>query len=418
LDIKIKFKFSKGEYNLMVLKEFDPKLMRFLYFLATHQKKMDSVKASKELRKGGWSISDRTVRRWFKALNEKREINYFLNLKSENFGVIRTYVLLKNVKAMALSNLIPFVIYNVNGSCLESLERVQLVQYDIPSSKIKEFNEFWKESKKIGLVEDVKIYPHSTAITFYAPFHRTINKNGFIEFEKDYSAPSYFMDFFKKTTKQEIKKGLSKYISEHPIIIPILYSSFGENFSSKRIWSSLKKHSETIWNFVPRKLFRKGKKDGAATKYVQNVLKIIEGNKEELFQQIRVSYKHFYQGNHNTYYLILKIKNIKRLHAFIRELHNKTLQLNYTPLYKKGTCMLYIVTNEKKILEILYDVLPDYIDYNYENKLILQESDPEKNYYGKMDWTRFNPVKKEWVYEHEKYMEDLKKLAKNMRTKR
>ena len=401
----------------MVLKEFDPKLMRFLYFLATHQKKMNSVEVSREVKKEGWNLSDRTIRRWFRILNEKREINYFMNLRYELFGIVPTFVLFYSNEKEKLSKIIPTLAYGIRGILLNSLKKVNLFQYAVPKNSVSDFKKFWFSAKKYRLIEDYIIYSHKTSITFYAPFDKIISETGEIVLqEKDY-APDYFMSLYEKINKHQSKLNVNNYLLEYPILVPILYSSFGENFSSKKVWMSLKKCSEKIWNFVPKKLLRHGQKDGIAIKYLQDVLKLIEENKDKLFQQIRIGYRPFVEGKNNAYYLILKLKNENKLNEFIKDLHKRTIQLQYMPPNKGNEHMFFIVTNENKFLEIMYNTIPKYIDYNYENKLILKEKDPNKNYYSKVDWTMFDPVKKEWIYEHEKYMKELKKLAKEVRTK-
>jgi hypothetical protein len=401
----------------MTTHPFDKKLMEFMYFLTRNQKIMSSIEMSKCVKINGKPVTDRTIRRWFKVL-QNNVFSYFPNPKHECLGLVPNYVHLINLNDESILKIIPYLSHVEIGVDLKAAKPVYLAQYFIPLHGLKKFNKFWCKVRSDKLVDNFHVYKSRSATAIYSPFHKIIMKDGNLHFPEDSVIDnSYFISLLKKHLNNESCCKIHHIVVENPLITLILYKLFKFRYhSSHKLWYELKKEfGNTIWNYIKNRRIRAEKNDYKGIKYVQQMLRIIHNNFDQILQQLRLSYQYFCMGEKTCLYFILKLKNQEEILKISRELSKHTLQLLvHPPLEKKDYTIFYALTSNSQ-LQHLFSIL---LACNTGLRILVK--DVEKS--AKLDVeikhgfkALFDPETCAWKYDHTDYMQQLDSLAKTFK---
>lgn len=406
----------------MALSPLDKKLLEFMYFLATDQEFMNSVKISKKLSKKGKKVSDRTVRRWFNYL-QKSCFDYFPYPKYKNLGLMPITMIVCNLKVDKVLNIIPYMMYIQKGIGFKSSKMCKdyfLLMYLIPPDKISDFKKFWDFVCSKGLAEYYDLMEFRTPIDYYSPLHKILKQDGTLDFSTEYAPNNtQFINKLKENLDCSHEIKIHKGINKNPMIIPIILEYFREFWSSNKVWHSIKgKLKNSTWEYIKDIKKRKKKTDGVGIRHVQESLAYLQENFNDFFQQIRVVYEPLYSGKNNTLFLSLKHKNKESIIKLSKILSENSLLLTvYPPInIKDTTTLFYIVTDNKKVVKILNDILP-FIADSKRNITIFRDYERSSKYWNrlnlKIDYKNlFDPVTLSWKYASNEYQKELSKLLK------
>ena len=392
-----------------------------MYELTKHQKVMNSIELSKNIRVNNKKLTDRTIRRWFNLLKRDRNFNYFPSARQDSIGLVSTYVLTYNIKNEDIYKIIPYHVYSQDGFCFRNLKNMYLIHYYLPPNSNKKFKKFWNHAKKNKLVEDFIICKCKPSTAIYQPFHKVLNSKGVFKInDTSESGIIPHLKVLDKTNNRAVSKTPHKILYSFPLIVPILCEHFGEHFSSHNIWFNLKKKlGEKVWNYIPSMRAKRKRKDGVGIKQIQMAIKQIFKNSEEIIQQIRVSYTPIYTNNLGLH-LLTALKHDKKIIEFTKKLSKYSIQVVATPPNNsKGLGVYYIITDHKGFFNILTKVLTCYIDQTKQYHILMQHNKKIKDTYSKINYAEtFDPKTCEWKYNHKKYMKELEKLSKSTKLKR
>ena len=176
---------------------------------------MNSQQISKIIKINGKSVTDRTIRRWFSLLKGDRKFNYFLNVNPLYLGLNSMWVLVTNVYNSKIFDIIPYRTYIAKGVFLNELKKSFLLQFYIPTNKIKQFKHFWREAKKKKMLDNYFIYKVKPSISIYQPFHRVLDMTG--QFKKFVDVDDFFLKLFEKSMTKKYKAGIHPIILKNPI---------------------------------------------------------------------------------------------------------------------------------------------------------------------------------------------------------
>lgn len=395
----------------MGLATYDPRMMELLYFLTKNQKYMNSVEISHSFSSGGEKFSDRTIRRWFDHLQEKC-LDYFPYVRHESFGLVSTFLILKNLKNENLIQILPHINYISQGMGFEKTDDLYVMQYFVPVENLGRFEGFWREVKSLDLVDDYDLFKARSPTDFYSPSHEIITEDGYLNFSKHGIDNSYFTKILKENLDRKIETKINYRIVENPFIVPTALEYFREHWSSSQVWKSMKeKLGNDVWRYARR--FRK-KTDGVGISMVQRTLKDLhEPYYKTFFHQTRVYYSPL-KSKATSFYIFLKLKKGADLPLF-SELISKhcLMSVIYPPLKKEKKVMLFVLTSGEQLINIMR-LISEFSDASAENKIILRDLNKTRywtRYYLKMDYRLFNPDICSWEYNHKRYMEDLYNLV-------
>jgi hypothetical protein len=404
----------------MTLDYFDPKLLKFMYFLVTRQRFMNSVQIADELRINGEHVTDRTVRRWMTFLNNERNFNYFINAKHESLGLMPIFVLMHNLKKTKVLDIIPYLAYVEYGICLGKMDNGFLVEYFLPPENLKKLKLFLDDCVNRGFMDNYEVHPCCSAIALYSQFHKVVDKDGNLRFENNNEKElTYFTGLLEQKLNKRIKCGIHPGIKRNPLIVPLLCEHFREaSLSSKKAYGLLKERvGEKMWDYFRDLKIKRKRNCGACVKFIQKTIKYLHENAEDFVQQVRISYTPLYLGENVGVYLIVRLKENRSVVDFAMEVAKKSLQLLVHPPYnRKGQMIFFIITNFRALVEILNEILPKYIDPSPNNKLFLRDLHKtrfwqESKLHNKINYCDvFDPVNVKWKYLHQEYMSKLKKM--------
>ena len=154
------------------------------------------------------------------------------------------------------------------------------------------------------------------------------------------------------------------------------------------------------------------KYEGAGVALVQRTVRDIQLDYDELFRQVRVFYGPLYSDKNVVTNLFIKLKDSEQIKDLFKEISQKAIISSiYIPTDLSKTLRIALVTNIENQTKISTEILPKYIDNNYDNKIIFRrKQNPEINL--KLNYAElFNPKTCEWKFDIEKYKENLTRLS-------
>ncbi len=379
---------------------YDPELMRFLYFLTKYLGVMNSIEIAKKFTsESGEKITDRTIRRWFRHL-QNYCYDYYNYLKYEKLGLSTIYAIITGDKNLIkLLNGFPLHDYVVYYLDSKNLKNILLVRYLIPRKKIKDLKTYLKSSKNNKLIKDFELHFFKTPTIIYSPLHKVIDEKGNLDFsninENDYI---YFFELLKRSLKENQRISLSECIKVNPLMLPILFTQHREHWSSVKIWNDIKARiGEDIWNYLKKV---KKKTDPVGIRYVQKTLsQLYTNHSKELLHQTRVEYNPIVLDNYATTIFFLDFQNNTSLINFVKDLSKRCLLVYvYPPYSNEKNYMVYTITGYREIQEIITEFAEKYKF----NKILWRDRKKFKELWGrqlaKFKYEKiFNPIKCEWI---------------------
>lgn len=387
----------------MTLDPFDRRLLVLLHFLTKQRKVLNSREiAQKFVLPNGRKVTDRSIRRWFTFL-QGQCLDYYHDVKYENLALVPVYILLrKPVNAQKLLQMFPLHDYVTYVFDTKIMEEIFFVRYLIPKNLLKQFNKFWKKAKAQGLVENFWIYYFMSPTLIYSPFHKVLDRHG--EFQDSEIGEEEYNFFFNSlsenlTRKKEFK--LSEPVKENPLIVPLLFTQYREQWSSLKIWQDMKNRlGKEVWNYIKR---AKIKSEGLGIRRVQDTFKQIYSQHKEIFlNQVKVEYDPIILNKNITTFLILDLDNKQKLTEFTKRLAQKSLQTYvYPSLTDESKAMFFFVSGNSATREVLSELLPEYSKGTAFNRIFWRNRKRIGEIWGrhtaKFDYSKiFDPINCEW----------------------
>lgn len=319
----------------MTLKIYDKNLLNFMYELTKLDKFYSSYALSKKITlEGGRKVTPRTIQKWFKFLREPWEFqgkkidkfSYFPTFFYEKLGLQRVFVFLefkkKKINLKDLFKEIPYYDYVTWLHDLNKNKEILLISYLIPKENLEKFKEKLKRHKAIT---NYIIYFSSKPFIIYSPWYKVIDNNGLfqpelnsqIEIEKQLKLFGYYIDNLSVVEPiQQIKK--------NPLIIPTLFEYVKENWTSPKVWQTIReKLGKDVWLYIRK---RKKLTDSVGIKRIQQSINLI--HRHELFHQIRITYLPTELKNNFFIYLLLKFNNKNKLFSIISKIALNSIFMN------------------------------------------------------------------------------------------
>jgi len=393
----------------MTLGIYSKDILEFTYNLTLTPKIRPPLEIAKFLETRGQKISERTVKRYFRYIGKNIAYHSRINYASLNLQTI--YVLLKNPHPELLSA-IPYSVTPFYGHNATKLTKYTGTNFPIPLNKENELKEFFNKAKELNLIEDFEFFPYNQVTDSYLPFHKIVDKEGNLNFSKEYDT-TYFESLLDYSIRKPSEQKMSKLISKNPITIPIIVEYSRKRWSSHKVWYAVRDNLEdNLWNFIKSKKSKIRKYEGAGVALVQRTVRDIQLNYDELFRQVRVFYGPLYSDKNVVANLFIKLKDSEQIKELFKEISQKAIISSiYLPTDLSKKLRIALVTNTENQTKISTEILPKYIDNNYDNKIIFRrKQNPEINL--KLNYAElFNPKTCEWEFDIEKYKENLTRLS-------
>lgn len=404
------FKF-KNQQALRMLKQYNQKFLELAHFLALNKTFMNHSEVASAFAKHK-QISERTVRRWLKVM-QKHCFDYFPGLCYECLGLRWVSVIIEDVKDYGFLKMLPHLAYTYPSVNFQNFKRSFLLGYLIPEGCQKKLEKIFEYAKEKNLIDDYVLFITKTPMIYsYAPFHDVIDSDGNLHFAGEHDN-TYFTGLLKENLEQDCDCRMRDEIKKNPLVIPILFEYLREHWSSKKVWFNAKQKLKTkVWDYT--RSVRK-RTDAAGIKLVQEAHKLINRHANIFFKQTRVVYSPMHDKAAITF-LLLKPKNYRDVPEFCERVSKNSLITGICQSSNKSVLGLYIVTSVEKLTKIIGEIVPLYTSRNFKPKALWLNRE-ESNYYWKsrlhmkFDYSKvFDPKKCEWIYEHGKYMAELRKL--------
>jgi hypothetical protein len=377
----------------MALSKYDKGLLEFMYQLTLHKTYMNSIEISKAIKVQGKSVTDRTVRRWFKYLHAQH-FDYFPRLKYNRLGLQSIWVL-SDMDENVLKA-IPHKLDVVKCMDLGTFKPCFLVAYLIPKGYAGQFRKFWSVALQRGLISCYRIFESRCPVDFYSSFHELVGEDGRINFPENYDTKhQFFHGLLKGSIEENVEVNMHDSVRKNPFIVPLVFEYFREHWSSHHVWKSMKrKLGDDIWKYIKDPKAGREQKDGAGIRFVQLTTRELCDNFDEFFSQMRVVYYPLYSNESSIFYLLLELKKRDAIHKLAEAISDHSLSMVvYPPMDKKSkTVMFYVLTNKPMSMEIMGNIIQPYIDKARDNKIILEDFKGSLKYWRRNSafWTKHN----------------------------
>jgi len=178
----------------MVLSEFDPKLLNFLYELT----KFDNYKSSIEIAKAitlenSRKVTSKTISNWFKYLHTpysyrgyriEEKFSYFPAIFLNKLGLRNIIVFYENASQI-LEKIFPMRHYVGWLYDFYSNQEILSIEYTVPNENLSDFLAVLNKLKKKGFCSNYRFYISSPSFAMYSPFHKVIDKSGIFHWDKN-----------------------------------------------------------------------------------------------------------------------------------------------------------------------------------------------------------------------------------------
>ncbi|HIH13746.1 MAG TPA: hypothetical protein HA224_00655 [Nanoarchaeota archaeon] len=374
----------------MSLNPFNKELLEFLYAL-TLQKRILTAKQAGPLA----GVSDRTARRWFSFLR-KQCFDYYNYIDSRSIGLEYHEVLLFNVKNEQIYSIIPHRTYLMKCIDLAGLKPFTQISYWIPKESMAEFEMFWRAVEKTGLASCKVMHLEPRAI-YYSPFHKTLSSAGI---NHDYADADY--GFFSKILADRKEKQVFE-----PLLIPLIFESFLENWNARIIWFNIKQ------KIKGKEKAYFGRQSDAPDEIKINIIReklnYLCDNYEKFIRQADIDYAPFNSDGFITVLLYFKCN------SDIAKLAEKTA-CHTTRLYVRKSekiTSFYFMTDALGFNKILLDLAGAGCSNMH---VSIKNSGATSHYYKKRKIKFpyndiFIPETCGWKFELNKYLHELEKLS-------
>lgn len=392
----------------MALSTYNKDLLEFMYNLTFTPKIRPPLDISKFLELRGQKVSERTIKRWFMYLGNNIAYHARINYASLNLQTV--YVLLKEAHPKLLTT-IPYSVVPFYGYDATNLIKYTGTHFPIPIGKEKELEEFLTNAKELNLLQDFELFPYNQVADSYLPFHEVIDLEGNFKFNQTYDI-SHFEALFDYAVRKPSEQKLSKIVEKNPITLPIIVEYSRKRWSSHKVWFAMNENLEdNLWNYIKRKKSKIRERQGAGVALVQKSVRDIQLAHDELFRQVRVFYGPFNDDKNVVANIFIKLKNHEQIKELFKEIAQKAIITSfYLPTDLSNKLRIALTTNIESQTKISNEILPKYIDNDYDNKVIFRRKQ-NKEINMKLNYSKlFNPKTCEWEFDLEKYKENLTHL--------
>ena len=403
----------------MVLSKYKPDILRFVYNLTRTEEVLSPLRLSKFLNSIGQDVSDRTIKRWFNFLGA--DIGYFSMINYSEIGLMSVAVLIKNPNEIIVE-IIPYLYHVFSGYDGTNLDDYLIIQMLVPKGHIKEVEQFWNVSKDLKLIDEYDLFPFNNVVDIYSPFQDIIDETGQFIFEKQFDNSKFINLLNYKSRKSSVLK-MNSLVRKNPLLIPVLIEYSRERWSSHQVWEVVKSKLEVrVWKYVRKLRTRFKRTDFAGIALVQKILREVNNNYDNFFHQVRVLYWPLYDEKASIFQMFLKFKSKKDMLNFAEEMSKRAVvTIFYLPFDVNSKIVrVWVSTNSQQQSYIVRNILPKYIDLNYDNKIIYRDIANTHKYwspdtyqkYVKLNYAKFfDPTICEWKFDLDEYLEDLNNLT-------
>jgi len=393
-------------------KHFSKKTLQLISLLTRNQKLLDTKKMSELLKNAGQKVCERTVRRWFDDLQRSTEyFDYYPVPRYEKLGLVYSWVFINGLKNMDLIKIIPYNTYFISGTHLQSLGPSTVVAYFIPKEHLTDFENYWKAAQKLNLFDSYELFDVRDTVYFYSKFHETFH-NGVSNFTVEDN--NYFFDILDSALKRNVTIELDKNFRENPLTVAIVLERFRESWSSTKVWRAAKeKLGEGVWDYVKDLRTRLNRSDASGIRLAQKTLGYVNENFDKFFRQIKVDYAPVWSHKNNLFVHFILDIGTDGLSDFVKILHKNSIQCAvFLPYNNPKRHMFFAVTDFSGLDKVVHSIN----SLNAKKSVLWVDREATKKYWTrdfmKFDYSKvFDPKKCEWVYQHNKYMAQLEKLA-------
>lgn len=395
---------------------YDREKLELMYFLTQNNKFMNHAEIARTFGKTK-DLSERTVRRWLKQL-QKYRFDYWPALHYHNFNLRWVCVTVENLRDCRFLKAHPYLVYIFSGTNLQNFAKTLVLGYLIPQKNLPDFKAFLAEAKNKNIFDTSFSFAVKTAIPYaYAPFNKIIMQDGNFQFSEDYGT-DFFINKIAEIINRKSNPEVLKQIRKNPLIVPILFEYLREHWSSRRVWFNAKnKLGPKIWDYVHKIKKRKHRQDSIGIRLVQEATRQINQNSDMFFLQTKVDYVPFHYKA-VVLQIFLKLKDASHLLKFCESIAKNALMSAFCIGENNDKLLgLYIMTNSDKMNHIVCNLLPHNVDPKFKTKIVCLNLDEYNSYYSKarhymkFDYSKvFDPKKCAWIYEHGKYVAELKRL--------
>ncbi len=409
----------------MTKRLFDTSLLRFIHFLTLTQKYLSPGEMAQAYSEHiGKSITEKTIRRWIKCFkkNFAFDFRYWPEPRYEKFGLMRALVILESNRNIA--SVLPYKTYAAICLNLKDIKNHYLLDYAFPSEQRTNFENIWQFAGKIGLAENYEIIYHAGTVVSYAPHHKILNSRGYVEINDDFDV-TQAIELLRKELQSTQQPKPESFILRNPIAVPLMLEMRWNYHAAKTVLRTLKtKLRRALWSYVPN---IKKKSDGALLQHLQFISGELQNNFSRHFRQMRVEYEPTYSNENISIFAVVKLNDVGKLPELVARISKHALTTNVRlPVKGSSVVVLYIATSNREATHIQSDILPNYIDKNFDNKLFWLNYDASaRELWRKSDmktinevmfkpayWDLFDPKTCTWKWEQEKYLKELERLAK------
>ena len=393
----------------MALGTYSKELLEFMYNLTLTPKIRPPLEIAKFLEGRGQKVSERTIKRWFRYLGNNIAYHARINYASLNLQTI--YVLLENPHSELLTT-IPYSVVPFYGYNATKLTKYIGTHFPIPQRKENELEEFLNQAKELSLISDFELFPYNQVADSYLPFNEVIDSDGNFNFNQIHDI-AHFESLFDYALRKPSEQKLSKLIEKSPITLPIIVEYSRKRWSSHKVWYAIRDNLEdNLWNYIKRKKSKIREHDGAGVALVQRSVRDIQLAHDELFRQVRVFYGPFNDDKNVVANIFIKLKNPEKIKELFKEIAQKAVVTSfYLPTDLSTKLRISLTTNLESQTKISNEILPKYLDNNYDNKIIFRRKQ-NKEINMKLNYSElFNPKTCEWEFNLKKYKKNLTRLS-------
>ena len=389
--------------------------MKLLGFLTRRQAWLTPEEIAKEFRLDGARPTARTIHRWFRFLREHGDFKYYPYPRANVLGLQDVLVRMRNLRNPDVAGILPFASsFNVEIE-LGRGEPVVSQSYWVPGAAIRDFQDFWRTARDIGLVGEVDLLRSRNTHYIFSPFDRLITRDGRAELRGDVDN-RYFEGLIKRDLSQNFEVGLGEPITKAPLIIPIAVEHIWAHYSSRQVWQAIKEKGETrILEYAKRPPHRAFRTAGAALRLLQQQWTDLVRNFDEVFLQPRISFDWVQLRDTMFVGMVLKPGSPqKAVEAAVRMSERSISTALKAGVEFEERCHINCFIPSDQFIPILEMAREQHRGHEPPSVTIMNRQatlELFKPTYCKLDWRLFDPSSLTWRFDTDAYFERLKTLA-------
>ncbi|HLB66864.1 MAG TPA: hypothetical protein VJN63_00065 [Thermoplasmata archaeon] len=247
----------------------EPRILKLLTFLTRRQAWLSPPEIAKGFRLEDEPISERTIFRWFGALEEQLGLAYFPYPRMNLLGLADVHVTVRGLRNPAVLATVPWansfwVQIGLDGQPFLSQD------YWIPGPAQKAFHEYWAAAKDLHLVQEADLLPVRNSHFVFSPFHQVITQEGIVEIRDDVDN-EYFAGLLRPHLKEPYDVRVGERIVASPLVVPLVLEHLWRHCSSREVWDAIRLKGEThILKHARGPHAKALRKEGRALKLLQD----------------------------------------------------------------------------------------------------------------------------------------------------